>query len=289
MLVMDFDGTCTDAEEEGKPFTQACLMDIAQQTGLDLDRVREIARDTEIAMRERPQEFAWVMNGFQVAPASVDPYLRMKPIVAAVHQELGVGDQIVDPLKLYKDNYPKSGTHLRVGLLHLMRRLMRTDRHAYIVTNSDTQAVRDKLRQLAMLLSDQGRRDAEEFQRFWRPRVHGLAKKYMVSPSRHRGIPHEDLHLPGLNRPVHVQRHEYFRVLERLRAQAEVPPEKVLVVGDIFELDLALPQALGMHVALFRTDLTPAYEVEYLLGHDNGHVISSVEEILPLYQKVQAA
>jgi hypothetical protein len=23
MLVMDFDGTCTDAEEEGKPFTQA--------------------------------------------------------------------------------------------------------------------------------------------------------------------------------------------------------------------------------------------------------------------------
>lgn len=286
MLILDFDGTCTDAEEEGKPFTQACLLDIAQQTELDIKRVREIARDTEVAMRERPQDFAWVMDGYKVAPASVDPYLRMKPIVAAMHKELGTDIQIVDPFKLYKDNYPKSGTHFREGLLEVMWKLMIMGAEVFIVTNSGTEAVKQKLRRLARELTDTDRRQADRFLHYWLPRVCGDAKKYIVSGIRHDDIPFADLSLPGLQRPVHVQRHEYYKVLDKLRKQVRARPNRVLVIGDIFELDLALPMAMGWNTCLLQTDLTPRYEVDHLQEHVRGHVITSISDALPLYKQI---
>ena len=51
------------------------------------------------------------------------------------------------------------------------------------------------------------------------------------------------------------------------------------MVGDIFELDLSLPLAMGARVALLANPFSPAYEIEFLKGHPRGAVLHSVEEI----------
>ena len=85
--------------------------------------------------------------------------------------------------------------------------------------------------------------------------------------------------LPGLRRPVLLRRRLYFDALERLRGGADVGWEDVVVVGDIFELDLCLPLAMGARVGLFANEFTPQYEVDYLRAHPRGRVITALDEI----------
>ena len=58
----------------------------------------------------------------------------------------------------------------------------------------------------------------------------------------------------------------------------------LLVIGDIFELDLALPLCLGARVALMTNDHTPQYEKDFLFSHPNGHLVSNLTEAIDLIQ-----
>jgi hypothetical protein len=53
----------------------------------------------------------------------------------------------------------------------------------------------------------------------------------------------------------------------------------MVVVGDIFELDLALPLALGARVGLATGARTPPYEVAFVENHPRGRVLTSLHEI----------
>ena len=55
--------------------------------------------------------------------------------------------------------------------------------------------------------------------------------------------------------------------------------EDLVVVGDIFELDLCLPFAMGAKVGLLANDFTPEYEKNFLHNHPRGAVLTSVKEI----------
>jgi hypothetical protein len=85
--------------------------------------------------------------------------------------------------------------------------------------------------------------------------------------------------LPNLSRPVLLRRRLYFESLDRLRVDAGLGWEDVVVVGDIFELDLCLPLALGGRVGLFANEFTPSYEVDYLRDHPRGTIITSMDDI----------
>jgi hypothetical protein len=51
------------------------------------------------------------------------------------------------------------------------------------------------------------------------------------------------------------------------------------VVGDIFELDLALPLALGARVGLVASLYTPAYEQAFVAAHPRGRVFKDLTEV----------
>ncbi len=70
-----------------------------------------------------------------------------------------------------------------------------------------------------------------------------------------------DLTLPGLPRPILRQRHHYHGILAGL---CDGDFSRVTVIGDIFELDLSLPEAMGARVGLVKGPYTPAYELAYL-------------------------
>lgn len=278
LLVLDFDGTMTDAEVEGAPFRRGYLEDVAAIAGAPLDEVLALADRFEDQVRREVGAHGWVFGGHIVAPASVDPYLRVMPVARMVLDALGA--PIPEPARgrlleavLFKYNYPKTATAFRPGAGPLLRALgERADLDVWIVTNSHTEPVQNKLRALG------ARPDGGNDLDWLIPRVRGRAQKYVLDP-QFDAVP-ESLTLPGLDRPVMLRRRAYHAVLDGLRAALGVGWDEVRVYGDIFELDLALPLALGASVALAANAHTPAYERAYLSQHPRARLLGGPEDVL---------
>ena len=108
-------------------------------------------------------------------------------------------------------------------------------------------------------------------------RVHGTAKKYYLDDD-FTEVP-ESITLDGLPRPVLLRRKKYHTVLEQLLRREEMEWSELVVVGDIFELDLSLPLAMGARVGLLANSFTPNYEKAYLASHPRGAVLTRVDQI----------
>src|SRR6188508_1995791 len=91
VLVLDFDGTMTDAEAEGRPFRDGYLEDLALLVGLAPDdpQVRGLADEVEAELAAAPSSHPFLWMGRPVAPATVDPYLRMVPIAHRILDHFG--------------------------------------------------------------------------------------------------------------------------------------------------------------------------------------------------------
>lgn len=277
MLVLDFDGTVTDAEAEGAPFRDGYLEDIAILTGRPKEEVLELAAGFEAEVQQNQDAHGWLYNGHIVAPATVDPYLRIMPVARMIFDACGSFPVEADRTRLldgilYKYNYQKTEIAFKKEAKEVLLQLR--DQEVYILSNSHTEPIQHKLRVLGA--EDDGSSSLE-----WMiERVFGRAKKYVVE-SDFTQVP-ETLDMPGLSRPVLLRRPLYYQSLEALRQKHDIEWGDILVVGDIFELDLALPLAMGARVGVVKNDFTPAYEMAFLQDHPRGFVFDSLREVLPL-------
>jgi hypothetical protein len=172
---------------------------------------------------------------------------------------------------LYKYNYAKTEIAFRAGAREVLAGLRGAE--VYVVTNSDTHAVQAKVARLDGGAGDVG---------WMTPRVFGYARKFEVDDAwpGPDGMPVEaELVIPGLARPVLLRRHAYCAVLASLLASHGLQWSDLCVVGDIFELDLAMPLALGARVGLVANARTPGYELAFVEGHPRARVIRDLSEI----------
>ena len=280
MIVFDFDGTLTDAEAEGAPFVRGYLEDIARLVGRAPDDA-EVAARAEAVIADivsRPSEHAFYWGGNAVAPASVDPYLRMALVADAIFDHYGAFKTASDrePLLrsvLYRYNYEKTRSVFRDGARPLLASLR--DQNVHVVTNSNTNHVCGKIAEL----------DGGSGEVAWlTPRVVGDAGKFVVAKAAD-AMP-ETLAMPGLARPILLRRKPYFDVLSRLLAAANQTFGDLVVVGDIFELDLAMPLAMGARVILMANHATPPYEIAYVNAHARGQVARSLPEVATALQQL---
>ncbi|MBA2544387.1 MAG: HAD family hydrolase [Deltaproteobacteria bacterium] len=275
VLALDFDGTMTDAEAEGRPFRDGYLEDLCSLVGRDAGdaEVLAIADQIEAKLAEAPEQHPFLWMGRAVAPATVDPYLRMVPIAHAILDRFGVMKDPADRGKLlggvlYKYNYAKTLGRpvFRAGAGEVLRGL--AGRDAWIVTNSDTHAVAGKVSVL----------DAESGGVAWlTSRVRGHARKFDVDDAW-TGADRE-LALPGLSRPVLLRRRMYHDILKAILDAAGATFAELVVIGDIFELDLAMPLALGARVGLVASPRTPPYERAFVEANPRGRMIEHLTEI----------
>jgi FMN phosphatase YigB (HAD superfamily) len=273
LLVLDFDGTLTDAEVEGQPYRQGYLEDLSTLSGAPLEEIHRIASVIEAEVVSCPNKHGWIYQGDIVAPAMVDPYLRMMPIAEGVFEHYNLFRNPEERHRieglLYKYNYQKTTNAFRSGTRELLLQLKASN--TYIVTNSHTDPVRSKIGEL----------EKESGELAWlQERVFGRAKKYMIDRTLNE-LP-TSIQLDGLERPVLLQRGYYYGVLKRLLDESGLNFTQLVVIGDIFELDLALPLALGAKVGLMVNPFTPKYEINYLNKHERGYLIHHIDEILAL-------
>jgi hypothetical protein len=270
VLALDFDGTMTDAEAEGAPFTAGYLEDLAMLVGRSPTdpEIVEIAAAAGARLAADPEAaFEWM--GKKVAPSRVDPYLRVVPVAQAILDHFDAFPRPEDRSALlgrvlYKYNYAKTLVAPRAGARDLLASLAGTD--SWVVTNSYTEHVAKKI-----AVIDAGSGDL----RWLVDRVRGNASKFEIDDTW-LDAP-ASLTIPGLARPVLLRRRRYHAVLAELLGGR--PFSELCVVGDIFELDLAMPLALGARIGLVASAHTPPHEIAYVSGHPRGRVLHGLDGV----------
>lgn len=298
MLVLDYDNSLTDAEIEGLPFVEGYLKDLQVLLGLPANEfTRSVVKAQEYVATHLETD-GWCVDGDVVAPPDVDPYIRMKVIGRQLLETAIHGSRLREAIQqvLYGHNYRLTTDSFRPGAVDLLLDLPKRPHNTFIVTNSSTDNVVGKINRgllMGVPLNVDGAREVEEAMTWWRDHVVGNARKF--DPSSVQFILYSSvqkkMRLRGFPRETVILRPHYLRVLESLLYDEESPREwkKVVVVGDIFELDLALPLVLGCHIGFMANEHTPPWEVEFVRSHpDRCRMLTRVDEILQYYDEVQA-
>lgn len=277
-VILDFDGTFTDVEAEAEPFVEAYRQDLSDLLGRDIEAAWEEAR---AVVARIPHEHGWKEGGRIVAPALADPYILSTVVGRLVLDHFGVLEQEdlrSEILQLfYRRGYPRTRHAFRPHAAEVIEALLaRLPDRVFVVTNSNPDTVRSKLDALTPGLSS-------------RLPVEGNARKFLLAPleakeagaAEFAALPSERwvATLPG--RPMLVRRGHYFRILHTLLSRTGSRPEDCLVCGDIYELDLVLPEAMGAAVHLMTRRSTPGYEIDAALAlGTRGAVSEDLRSIL---------
>lgn len=273
-VVLDFDGTFTDVVAEGAPFVKHFKHRLGEVLGRDV----EPAWSEEVeAVQAGAETFGWNVGGRIVAPATADPYLLSTCVAHRLLERLSsmrdahARNDVVQTL--YREAYTHSATAFKPEAKEVLEALLDARLPVYVVTNAHTDLVEAKLDKLA----PRGRE---------RVTVHGDARKFLLTEpvpldARFDGVP-ESQTVEALSRPVYLKRGKYYEALRRIWKDTGATPERTLVAGDIFELDLSLPAALGAHVQLVARENVLPYEVKAVeaLGARGG-VDRSLRALLP--------
>jgi FMN phosphatase YigB (HAD superfamily) len=294
-VVLDFDGTFTEVEREAQPFLRAYQEYLADVLGKDEDLVLDLWKIAEQRVRSEPHRFGgFEENGRIVAPPS-DPYLRANAVARILCHRFNV---LKNPLvrtetlqAIFRLAYKNTATSFRADAAAVLDALLAIEGVTVaFVTNATASVVVEKLDRLG--LATRGER---------RPIVVGDAYKFgigneplpplRVLPERQQRtlaewnarfarVP-EQLAAKYLPRPILLRRPAYFRALrDDVWGDDLAGPERTLVVGDVFELDLAFPAALGAHVHIVTREETPEYELEAVLANERGAASPDLKGLL---------
>ena len=273
LVVLDFDGTLTDADAHAPAFFAASERALARRLGwTDAEARRAWASALDAVMR-LPDDAAWIVDGRGVCPARVDPYVIAN---GATRLLLAGQDPDVDPealdaavVEVHREAYDASPPSLRGDARRVIDDLAASGRHVRVVSNSRTEAVESRLDALGLTSRLPNL-------------VRGHAGKFMVCDAgtpdaRFAALPETVAGGIGA-RPLYLRRGRYFDVLRSIWAETESDPATTLVIGDVFELDLAMPAALGARVHLVQRAGTMRHEERLARAAERGGVSATLSE-----------
>ena len=292
LIVSDVSGTVTDLEEGAAEFNRRFVQALTRVMQVC---ARDVASEVEEAMRfmdTTPHLNGWVVDGEVVAPATADPYVRMRTAAGLV---LDLHNLMLNPgrREAWLD---RIFAETRAGLCAVFKDdalpyLACLDRHgARFMSNTGADEARSWFNQLVEIVRSEagaallsrwfGWSDAETLDSVLdmlascKERVHGEAGRQMVEPMLQVCVP--ELTIPGLERPVLLHRARYHRFLQQLLHEAEAKWSDLWVVGDIWELDGALPWVLGATVVMIDNGVMPDYERHWLARQERIHITETL-------------
>ena len=254
-IVLDFDGTLTDADAHAPAFHEASGRELAHRLAWDDATLRREWRRAHDVVAAFPLGAAWIVDGRGVCPATADPYLVANSVAQLLLSEhrpgLGSAALTAGVLEVHRAAYQRVPPPFRPEARGVLEELCAGGYHVRVVTNSQTQAVAGMLDSLSF----RGRQQVI---------VRGDAGKFSVCGSatadaRFDSLP-EVVEWQEVGRPIHLRRGRYFDLLRSIWDETATDPASTLVVGDVFELDLAMPAALGTHVHLVTRAGAPIQE-----------------------------
>jgi phosphoglycolate phosphatase-like HAD superfamily hydrolase len=264
-IVTDFDGVVTDVVKESTSFEAAYLDGIARKFSLPLPELVNMVVATKKTIENHPGKYGWEMDGVIVVDAHADPYMytqtatfmALTEMISKGYARISAEYERDKPFyNIFAEAYTKAGLFFRPFAKEYLLTLHRKA-NLTIVTNSRTDSVNTKL--VKLLGPDHGFR------------VVGNAQKMKLDRSWNK-VP--DSIIPaGFPRPVYLRRKQYGGILELLSPVHAV-------CGDVWELDLSLPEYLGIKTVFLLTEMTPKWEKRHYINHFNGYATPSLETAL---------
>ncbi|MBS2024359.1 MAG: hypothetical protein JST92_18320 [Deltaproteobacteria bacterium] len=266
-LILDFDGTCTDVpathqrflDETFRVYSAAYPMVTLERWERALTAVRAAAPDA-----------AWMLAKVPAAPSGADPYVLAGEAISFLNREDGRRDPQPD---FFTEPYKLAEAPFRPELVSVLEAADAMDLAIHFISNSDTKKIAGRL---DSLLADKPALRAKI-------KVEGNAAKFSVMElpwdqtfpqwlrQRFERLPAEAAR--RLSRPIYLRRGSYMRALGTVWGDDDYGPSSTLVCGDIWELDLALPDALGCAVHLIERAppyFTYAYELDAMTAARRG-------------------
>lgn len=241
-VILDFDGTLTETHKEAEPFFVRFAALLAERAGVPALELFALLAAKREEIGGDPHR-GWEINGKIAAPAIADPYVlnsvackelmtESAGLLGALPRSPDAQDELL--VSLFHEAYPFAGTVFKLGAKDFLAELGEVC-DIIIVTNSRTESVQNKLTKIGCTSIP----------------VVGNAKKYFIGDAWSE-VP-EALNLPDYPRPILLRRPYYNDVLQSLAVQG-FTPDTTTVIGDIFEIDLALPAHLGYATILFASE-----------------------------------
>lgn len=247
-LVLDFDGTCTDVPAIHQQFLDASFEYLSQKGWLTEKAAWD---DALAAVTAHSPEAGWTLGRTPSAPAAADPYILAGE--AALYISRQENRPLPVDLNAYGYAYARAVAPFRPELLSVLKRADALGVKVHFVSNSSTTRIVGRLKEL---LAGEPDLDARIDKR-------GGAEKYVITE-----LPWDDAKISPqvrdafqalpvvtgdprpLRRPTYLRRGSYMRQLAEAWEGDPSRAATTLVCGDIWELDLALPAALGCAVHL---------------------------------------
>ncbi len=248
-VVLDFDGTCTQVEKVQQGFLDSYKEALTRANNRAIDTEWNAALKTVIAASPKA---GWTLGGSPAAPAAADPYILAGEAAELLNRQMGLKLLPPDAFKpLYNLNAPQWRDEAKEVFKTLVARGLKVG----IISNSASDSVQARVNALfeddaafrAQLHVGGGAAKFKTRDVFFAPELPATAHR-----AHFDALP-GCLEVPGLGRPVYLRRGAYFEALCAFWAnfgEKQYAMKETLICGDIWELDLAMPRALGAHTHL---------------------------------------
>lgn len=259
-VVLDFDGTCTDiapiADRYLAEFGRLFIAEAAPEAQGRWEPALDV-------IRKRSPKLGWTLGGTPSAPAAADPYILAGEAARHLLGSMKLARTL--PGDLHARAYATAQANWRSETAEVLAALVERKLSVSFVSNSATVGISKRLDELL--------REAPQVRQAIR--VFGDARKFNIDELPLDAAVGDELRVrferlpagePGPEgRPVYLRRGFYFDALARVWNGSASHIDSTLVVGDLWELDLALPAALGCGVHLVHREPpfeTYRYELE---------------------------
>ena len=289
-VVLDFDGTCTQIELVQARFLAGYLAILEAANGGARDALRPAWEAAIAEVRAASPNAGWTLGGApSTAPAAADPYILAGEASGLLLRQ-GAIHQV--PHDAFSRAYAANPAPWRPEVPEVLAALVERGLKVGFISNSERFVIQARLTDL--LNADRKLRGEIV--------VHGDAAKFKLAeiPIGARGpgaayrAEFEKLdgavRAEGTTRPIYLRRGSYFDALcglwHDLGADGYAITETI-VCGDIWDLDLAMPRALGAAVHLVRRAApfdTYPYELAQLASsadasHDLRGLVDHVDRL----------
>jgi hypothetical protein len=286
-IILDFDGTCTQIP----PIFEAYL-DLYRK-GLNesgLNVTLSEWRDAQAIVRQHSPKAGWTLAGCPSAPAAADPYILADEAVRLILRRRGATTPVPIPPTVHAQAYDTALAPWREEARDTFSHLVERGVHLHFVSNSSTAFISGRLRDLfgdrnpvaAKISVQSGAGKFRICELNWddQAAVSVEAKRrFQVLPVAYGEKP-----LPETERPIYLRRGAYFEAINRVLAGDFDALTNSVFCGDIWEMDLSMPYALGAKVHLLDRAApfdTYSYERRALVGYgDRGKMSADLSGLL---------
>ncbi|HUB61246.1 MAG TPA: hypothetical protein VL978_11110 [Puia sp.] len=276
-LILDFDGTCTQIPLVYEAFLEAYRKGINAVLTPGQQISQQLWAEGMTEVRAHSPAAGWTTDFTPSAPAAADPYILSFETARYLFRSQSPQITTPIPLAAFVAAYAANPAPWRVETLEVIKELHKKGIAIYFVSNSSTQTI------------------TQRFQDLWggtpRPdtiQVQGNAAKFEITEpdwDTLAGVPPKLTGLldkvpavqPDINigRPLYLRRGNFFNVIAGIFSKNPDRFATSLFCGDVWELDLALPAAMGANIHLVeRAKPFDTYDYEKALTHKAGGKVS---------------